>query len=367
MAISDINKLSKTHTLRIYPRNISKNKEWVLVQERDSNGKLTGSAKSVQVSKSQTTNDYSRGIVVPLPKNIQMKVGSTYEDFFTSGSGSLSGLLNTLGLSVGFKWANVQVWKSNDPLSITIPIELVAFQNAGTEIYKQSLRILSMLSPNVLSPNNYAGGVLAATGILTPPGPDLLEELSSQFADLLQNIRNAVVKDNQEDKIGLISAESDIGRTIDKVKDNGNLFEHAKKVRDNLLGLNTKTSTINIEVGQFLIFRKMVLTGANIVWGDDKSSMMPMNPQGFPLKATLNLSFVGTEIWTETYTDSRDRYSSTDGLIERALEKAFPVPGDNPYSSKDRSGNYVSKTDKIGSTVRANFQEPFRKVTKVIK
>jgi hypothetical protein len=345
--VSNIN-LDKKHSIIIYPYKNS-------ISEEKLNGIYSEDGVTVNRLRLQ----------FPIVPSISLKFGSRYEDFFESGAGgSINNMLNAVGLSAQFKWASVQVWKESDTVSLTLPIKLVAYENAQTEIYAQCLEILAVMSPDISS-----SAIFETLGILSPPGPNIFESIIKNFESLLGEtglkkpvIRKTITKTNKETGEETTEPEDEAtfearkkqqeinNKQIDELGNKiglggDNLLKKAKELAEDISGNNGET--LNIRVGNFLLLKKMILTNATINWGLTGKSQMPMNELGFPMMATLSLSFEGTEIWTQNMDTTLEnpmdistniQSSSSDGQIQLALERTGTI---DKYV-KDSTGNYIS-------------------------
>ena len=322
-------------------------------------------------------NSYGKLILqTRLPNELTMNLSTKYQKFSSGGiAEGLKTVLSTLGLSLTFKWMDLQYWESSEPLSFSIPLYLIAYENAYKEVYLPAMKLWGLSIPRA-----------GPGGSIIPPGVDVLTLIQNQF----KKVNDAIFRGFDKDKdlpVVETSATDTVTRTpvtrtqisnefaeaAYRTIDQLNVFSWARKLRDGLFDPNNLTDsvfgrTITIEFGNFLKFREMIITPQiEIAWGGgSKSSMMALNAQGIPLNAYINLSVRGSKIYTRhAYTggDNRSDSYSYEELIDFTREKQglskIPRPRRNiPITEAEEDipkGSVAESIKKTSSSVGAGL------------
>jgi hypothetical protein len=195
--------------------------------------------------------------------------------------------------------------------------------------------------------------------MLIPPGVDILNLINGQL-DLVINtvfkqfggttIRGSSIENNS----GIVREEYtndyvEAGRaTIDDL----NLFSIAQGLRNDVFDTGNAGNfgrTLTIEFGNLIMFKELVITNCDIIWGGEQSSqqsMIPLNEAGFPMSATVLLDVRASKIFTRNQDKTRDSYSKVEleAYNTQKLAEIQVRPDKSPP-------NYVKHmTDKVKSS-----------------
>lgn len=185
-----------------------------------------------------------------LDENFSINVSSSWGDSFSgtflseSFPPSIVKIAEAMGMPTNFWLANLQSWQATSPIDISLPFKFKAEDDTFKDV--------------VLKARNLAGYVLPREekGMLIPPGPLVSDQIKT-----LNNIKNFV--------------NNNIGNLL--------------KSGDN----------ITLEIGEFLIFRPVILKSVNLEF----STQFDIN--GFPLSINANTElstyFVGTRKYFKSF------------------------------------------------------------------
>ena len=300
-AVADVSKLVDAHTIRIYPTPEMEAPIVNAVKEEsgETSDEVIGTRKAKRLKKKGQAPTLSGAggkeepfITVPIPPTFQLDLVTQYKNYFEqglTGASHLKTVLNTLGLSATFKWSNIETWDSSDPLEFSIPLELVARRNAFNEVYMPVVRLMALASPDVKRSATLGG-------VLLPPGPNALKVAIEEGLNTLELF-------TPENKTGEVAKEF-------AYKGLKGLKTAADNLQRKITGTNQTGRTIRIEIGNFLNINNLILRSVNPTFQAGKGELLPMNYFGMPLRASVQLKFQGTRIFTANKDSDRDLNSA---------------------------------------------------------
>lgn len=174
-----------------------------------------------------------------VPQNIQMNIESSWDAPFADiGSGKIGTALSLFGFSLKNRVATTQVWGGSAPLTLTLPLQFIAIDNARNDVKSQVNRLIRMTVPGI-----------GAGGFYQPPGPTLYD---------------------------IKSAIKEAGRSLNQ----GFLTTAADNLRP------TQGDKITVAIGEkFLLFKNVVIV--SVV----PDFTMKLAEDGTPIEATVELTF----------------------------------------------------------------------------
>lgn len=285
-----------------------------------------------------------------LPSSINFSMSSKYREF---GRGEVAGLLgtimNTLGISMSFKWMDLRIWESTSPIEFKIPIKLVAFNDAFTEVFQPAMRLLGLGLPRP-----------GPIGALIPPGVDILTLVNRQWDNVLNAVFNPFETIESETPMpsGNMRKQykNDLIETSRRSVDLFNVFDNVQGARNLIFGKENFGRTLTIHFGNLLKFKEMIITDCEVVWGGEgNQSSIPLNSQGFPMVATVLLSVRGSRIFTKDKYDN-DSYSEVEQLDFSKVDEKMAINPDEGIQNTYET--YVSSAVK-------NTSETYKRILKI--
>lgn len=195
----------------------------------EANAKFRIEIRSSKLKESDT-------IISWLPEELDLSVESEWSTPLAGGASSeLGALLSTINASAVAQWMTVAVWSGSSPIVMTLPLQFVAEDEgeADSKVITPIRNLMKLALPSLASDDKEKWN--NKFGILSPPGPN------------------------------------PAGQT-------GEQFEH-------FLGWGAGSENINIKIGNFMEFKKIIVLRVNPVF----STLLDKN--GLPMRANVSFTF----------------------------------------------------------------------------
>lgn len=213
-----------------------------------------------------------------LPEQISETVASRWEPLMTwSPTGVLRFISALAGKGGQFAWQNAMIWSGQEPYTLDIPIEFHAKNNAKVDVYDKCQALLAMASPRV--PKGDGGQY----GLLEPPGPNLAPKLISDMGGSLSKVSQDVLKGlGFETSAEAVKA---LGTEVAKATNTGQAAPAGHP--------------ISVHIGNIRTVRNCLIQNVSLTYG------VPLDPQGYPLKAEANISIQMAEVFTRDHAEGK--------------------------------------------------------------
>lgn len=200
----------------------------------------TADSDSVHTVRVSSSSKNVQPIKAYLPETVSITVASDWgAPFADKAEGGLSNLAGLFGASLKTKALTAQTWQGSTPIEVTIPFILTAQSDPEAEIMAPIRELMKLCLPDIEGGERFI-----------PPGPN--------FKTYLQ------------------SSGGDSDSVVTKIK---NLALNASNI-------GSEGESITVEVGQFMIFKNVVLLSVSPTFNTQR-----IHHTGKPLKAEVEITF----------------------------------------------------------------------------
>ena len=189
-----------------------------------------------------------------LDDNFSISVSSTWGDAFSGSIVSdmlppgLQKVIASLNIPTNFWLTNLQTWQGTSPISVSLPFTFRAEENALTDVVIPARNLASYALPR------------EEGGMLVPPGPTIADEIK-EINDVKKGISGAM----------------------------GGVFGGLLKDGEHMI----------LEIGNFLIFRPVIINSVNLEFGTQFD--IDGNPLSIKANVELTTFFVGTRKYFKSF------------------------------------------------------------------
>ena len=239
-------------------------------------------------------------VMANLPETFDMSVSSEYAPaFMPSGLQDAMGIvgkgMSAFGYSVVNQLFTQQLWQGTTPLTFTIPLELVAFSNADSEISAVIQDLFELVAPSkgvgvLKSPGPSLKDGAAALAAMEKVGADSAKFVSDSAAATSQGVTNVVA--GYKNGVPMATQATTVVNTGKAIEDKAvKLLAQIEQT----LSSNTDDlwkNKVSLQIGAFLRFDNVIVTGVSPTW-----DVMP-DFNGQFMRAKIQVSFTTAMVMT---------------------------------------------------------------------
>lgn len=212
-----------------------------------------------------------------LPSSLSMQLSSKFSSLVEGKLGIVSSINKLLQagsaisgstISLNTKYTTAQIWEGSSPVSISLPIELNAFNDVDEEVIMPMFILGSMVLPREGTEKAGSTGAIF-NSLLRAPGPSPID---IQNDALVKSVVNSGIIQKAKSWASDMIKDTSVGNLLSGLSD-----LQAKDGGDN----------ITVEIGSFLRFTRCIIT--DVKWDFDLTRLL--SGSGKPLSVKGNVTF----------------------------------------------------------------------------